>query len=172
MKLSEFLNAVSKKGERLNKEDVKSFLLALNSDKLNLSKELSECDEHKATKHLISNTENFTCFLCQIPQGGKCDNVLSECDDLVILVNQGALFVEKHQGAISSSFEKTVSKDFRILHTGEVEIIKISTGDISLSNPYSQDVLAVCMHLKSHENVVNEVSSLREKFDSINGIKV
>lgn len=172
MKLSEFLNEVSKKGERLKKEDVKTYLYALNSDKPNLSKDVGDCNSGKATKHLVSNTENFTCFICQIPPGVKCDNVLLECDDLVILVNEGSLFVEKHQGAISSSFDKTISKDFRILSKGEVEIVKIPSGDISLSNPYSEDVIAVCVHLKSHQNIINEVSSLTAKFDSINGINV
>ena len=91
---------------------------------------VGDCHRGKAIKHLVSNNENFTCFICQIPPGVKCDNVLSEYDDLVILVNEGSLFVEKHQGAISSSFDKTVSKYFRILSNCEVENVKVLSGDI------------------------------------------
>lgn len=172
MKLTEFLNAITKHGDHLTKSDVKSLLLLLNDSNINFKKELNLVSEDKATRHLVSNTENYTCFIIHIPSGIKCAEVASEYDNLVVLVSEGTLYIEKKKGAIDSSFNKTTSSDFRILGQGEVDVMRIPEGIITLSNPFSTGTTVVCIHLKDHNKIENEVSNLVKEFDTINGIKL
>lgn len=174
MKFTEFLNELSKKGDCLSKNYVKKLFATLNFSNSTLSRELplEKLGMEKASKHLISNTENFTCFTCELPSGVMYDEVISDYNSLIVLVLKGTLYMQKKQGAISSSFSKTTSTDFRILNSGEIDEIRIPNGDLSISNPFSDSVQVLCVHLKDFKEVGNEVSSLTEEFDSINGIKI
>lgn len=174
MKFTEFLNELSKKGDRLRKEEVKELFSHLHFSNNSLMTEFSlqSGGSDKSSKHLISNTENFTCFTCEIPSGVNCDQVISDYSSLVVLVLSGTLYIQKKQGVISSSFYKTSSTDFRILKSGEVDEIRIPDGELVLSNPFSEPVQVLCVHLKDFKEVGNEVSSLTAEFDSINGIKI
>ena len=172
MKLAEFLNEISKRGDQLQTTDVLTLLSKLNQSGNVWLKEMEQGDPEKATKHLISNTENFTCFFCSIPPRVKSEKIVSDYDSISLLVAEGKAYLEKEKGQLTSSFGKTSRTEMVVLKQGELHSLRLNPGAFTMSNPFDEHTGILCIHLKDHENLNKEVSHLVEAYDSINGIKV